>query len=489
MAVIAPALVPGPAPGTEAPRLFGTDGIRMIVGREMTPEFIAGIASALGSYLGGRGEVLIARDFRVSSEAMTRILAGGLMMHGIDVREMGPMPTPTLQFNVLALGAAMGLTVTASHNPNEFNGIKFTGPEGFEIPREVERVLERSIHGRAYGPLLWDRVGNLRVDAEGIDRYVRSILHHAGNDRVRHWNPLVVLDAGNGTSAVTSPALLRLLGCRVITLNASPDGHFPGRPSEPTEENLWALRKAVVGFGAQLGVAHDGDSDRVAFVDERGRFVPGEAALALFAQYRLRSMPGRSIVMSVTSSSVVEDVVRAEGGRLEVTRSGSLAVAEGIRKHDAAMGGEENGGYYWPEHQVARDGPMSSARMLCLLADAGRPLSELCDELPRYVVLKRKVPLPASQRAEVIAGVRGLLEKGSERLLTIDGVKGYYPEGWILVRPSGTEPICRIYAESRQPSLAALLLERGLAAVEGARHAVPSGPTPSIAGIPATFGR
>jgi phosphomannomutase/phosphoglucomutase len=464
---------------SEAPRLFGTDGIRMVVGRDMTPGFIAQVASALGTVMQGRGEVLLARDFRVSSGAMAQILAGGLMMHGINVREMGPMPTPCLQFNVQALQAEMGLTITASHNPNEFNGIKFTGPEGMEIPRGVEQRIESAIHRQEFCQPSWDRVGDLRVDGEGIDRYVRSILHHAGSDTIREWNPLVVLDAGNGTSAVTSPALLRELGCRVITLNASPDGHFPGRPSEPTEENLWALRKAVVEFGARLGIAHDGDSDRVAFVDEKGRFVPGELAMALFAQARLRQKLGRTIVTSITSSTVVEDVVRAEGGRFEVTRSGSLPVAEGVRAHDAVFGGEENGGYYWPEHQVARDGPMSSARMISLLADAGRPLSELVDALPHYVVLKTKAPLSKPDRPGVMARVAELLEHGADRLVTIDGVKGFYPEGWILIRASGTEPICRVYAESRHSNSAQGLLNRGLDVLERARAVgVRSDPTP-----------
>lgn len=454
----------------DPPRLFGTDGIRRVIGQDMTPAFVADVASALGTYLGGQGEVLLARDFRVSSEAMTHLLAGGLLMHGIDVRDMGPMPTPCLQFNVLALRARLGLTVTASHNPNEFNGIKVTGPEGFEIPRGVERIIEGSMHSRTFGDLRWDRVGDRRVDGEGVDRYLRSILHHAESEKVRAWNPLVVLDAGNGTSAVTSPAMLRRLGCRVITLNASPDGHFPGRPSEPTEENLWALRKAVVDFGAHLGIAHDGDSDRVAFVDETGRFVPGEATMALFAQERLRAERGGAIVTSVTSSSVVEDVVRDAGGRFEVTRSGSLPVAEGVRAHRAVLGGEENGGYYWPEHQVARDGPMSSAAMIRLLAEAGRPLSELVGELPQYTVLKQKVPLAKDERPMVMARVRELLEHGADRLVTIDGVKGFYPEGWILVRPSGTEPICRVYAESKRPSVAIGLMDRGLAFVAEARR-------------------
>jgi phosphomannomutase/phosphoglucomutase len=467
---------PRPADSTDIPRLFGTDGIRMVVGRDMTPPFVASVASALGTFLGGKGEVLVAQDFRVSSEAMSRIFAGGLLMLGVNVRSMGPMPTPCLQYNVRALGAQMGITVTASHNPNEFNGIKFTGPDGLEISPEAERTIERSIHLAAFLEGAWDRVGDLREDGEGVDRYVRSILHHTASDRIREWNPLVVLDAGNGTSAVTSPALLRQLGCRVITLNTNPDGHFPGRPSEPTEENLWALRKAVVEFGADLGIAHDGDSDRVAFVDELGRFVPGETSLALFAQKRLHERGDGTVVTSVTSSSVVEDVVRAENGALIVTRSGSLPVAEGVRTHKAVFGGEENGGYYWPEHQVARDGPMSSARMIALLAESRDPLSALVDRLPKYSVLKTKVPLARVDVPALMERVRAQMTEDADRLLAIDGVKGYFPDGWVLIRPSGTEPICRVYAESRSPEAAKRLLDRGLRIVEASRPAGSAAP-------------
>jgi phosphomannomutase/phosphoglucomutase len=362
----------------------------------------------------------------------------------------------------------MGVTVTASHNPNEFNGIKFTGPEGTEIPRDAEQIIERTMQQKKFNLGTWDRVGTLRVDRDGIDRYLTSIVGHTDVASVRQWNPVVVLDSGNGTSAVTSPGLLRALGCRVITLNASPDGHFPGRPSEPTEENLWALRRAVVEFGAQLGIAHDGDSDRVAFVDEKGRYVPGDVTLALLAKYRLLAHPGATIVTSVTSSTLVEDVVRAGGGVLKETRSGSLAVAAGILESGATFGGEENGGYYWPEHQVARDGPMSSAKMLELLAQLHRPLSELTAELPSYVVAKTKVPMSGLLRERAMARVRTELEGEALRTVTIDGIKAYYEDGWILVRPSGTEPVCRIYGESRENARAQDLMAHGVALVNAA---------------------
>ena len=449
-----------------APRLFGTDGIRLVVGREMTPVFVAEVASALGTYLHGEGEVLVAWDFRTSSEAMARIVEGSLLMHGVSVREMGTMPTPCLQFNIRALGAGMGVTVTASHNPTEFNGIKFTGPQGIEIPRDAERAIEEAIHRRQFAPEAWDHVGTLRSDQDGVGRYLTSILGHADVAKIRAARPLVVLDPGNGTSAVTSPRLLRELGCQVITLNANPDGYFPGRPSEPTEENLWALRKAVVDLGAQLGVAHDGDSDRVAFVDNQGRYLPGDVTLALFAQARLREHPGGTVVTSVTSSTLVEDVVARLGGEVVITRSGSLPVATGVLASHAIFGGEENGGYYWPEHQVARDGPMSSAKMIELVVSSGRTLAELVDELPKYNVAKTKVPLARQLRLPVVERVRRALSEETDRLVTLDGVKAFYPDGWLLVRPSGTEPICRVYAEAHDAADAKLRMEHGVDLVQ-----------------------
>jgi phosphomannomutase/phosphoglucomutase len=445
-----------------APRLFGTDGIRQVVGEEMTPVFVAEVGSALGTYLHGSGEVLIARDFRTSSEAMSRILAGTLLMKGVNVRDMGTMPTPCLQFNIRALGATMGLTVTASHNPNEFNGIKFTGPQGIELPRESEQAMEWAIHRHEYAPGTWDRVGSLRADPDGIDRYVSSILHHTDVPIVRAARPRVVLDPGNGTSAVTSPRLLRELGCQLITLNANPDGYFPGRPSEPNEENLWALRKTVVDVGAAIGIAHDGDSDRVAFIDEKGQFLPGDIAMAVLARERLRQRPGGTVVTSVTSSTLIEDVVEAGAGILEVTRSGSLPVAQRILEREAVFGGEENGGYYWPEHQVARDGPMSSTKMIELLVRSRRPLSELVATLPRYYLSKTKVPLVRPFRDRVLARVHERLEQEADRLVTLDGQKAYYPDGWLLVRPSGTEPICRIFAEGRSAERAKELMAHGV---------------------------
>jgi phosphomannomutase / phosphoglucomutase len=448
--------------------LFGTDGIRKVVGTEITPAFIARVITAYATWVDGPGPVLIAHDYRTSSDGIARICSGTLQMNGVDVFEMGVMPTPSLQFNVLALRARAGLMVTASHNPTEFNGIKFCGPQGLELPHAAERAIESAYERGAGRPADWSGMGRIRAETEGINRYLDSIVTSVKTQEIRARPPSVVLDCGNGTSASTAPHLLHVrLGCGLTTLNANPDGSFPGHPSEPTRENLVDLARIVPGSDADIGVAFDGDSDRVAFVDESGNYIPGETVLALFARDVLRQHPRETIVTSITSSSAVADVVRAEGGNLVVTRSGSLPVAEGIAEHHAPFGGEENGHFYWPAHQNAPDGPMSCAKMIELLAREGRPLSELVRDLPSYCVVKEKVPLPPATRSEVMLRVAEVLEKEADRTVTIDGVKAFFPDGWVLVRPSGTEPICRIFAESKDMATANRLSRKGIDLING----------------------
>jgi phosphomannomutase/phosphoglucomutase len=442
--------------------LFGTDGIRKVVGEDMTPPFVARVISAFAEWVDGPGPVLIAHDYRTSSDGIARLCSGTLQMNGVDVLELGVMPTPCLQFNVLALRARAGLMITASHNPTEFNGIKFCGPRGLEIPPSAERQIEDAYAHTRNRFVPWNRMGQIRAESGGIRRYIDSVTSNVDRAMIQAAAPTVVLDCGNGTSAATSPLLLHSgLGCGLTTLNANPDGSFPGHPSDPTEENLRSLQRLVPESGAILGIAHDGDSDRIAFVDERGKYVSGDITLALLARDVLRHQPGATIVTSITSSTAIEDVVRAEGGKLAVTRSGSLAVAEAIAENSAAFGGEENGHFYFPAHQNAPDGPMSSAKVIEILVREGRPMSELVQELPRYSVIKTSVPLPPAVRDTVMAQAAERLKEGAVRTVTLDGVKAFYPTGWLLVRPSGTEPICRVLSESKTPDIAQSLNRKG----------------------------
>jgi phosphomannomutase/phosphoglucomutase len=275
----------------------------------------------------------------------------------------------------------------------------------------------------------------------------------------------VVLDPGNGAGCVVSPFLLRSLGCRILTLNAQPDGAFPGRLPEPTPDHLGDLMRVVSEVHADLGIAHDGDADRATFVDETGAFVVGDKALALLAKAALKGRGG-TVVTPVSTSSVVEEVVRAAGGKMVRTRVGSPIVARTMFESGAAFGGEENGGVIFPDHQFCRDGAMTAAKMVELIAHEGKPLSALVAALPQFYIKKANVSVPV-ERHEAVLGSIADLAKG-RKVDATDGVKILEKDGAVLVRPSGTEPVFRVYAEARTAARADALAEEGVALVKKA---------------------
>jgi phosphomannomutase/phosphoglucomutase len=430
--------------------LFGTNGIREVVGETLTAQFVADIVGAIAEVHSGKGPAIVGTDARTSSPALGRVASGALSMGGIDVIELGILPTPAIQYNVPKLGAAFAVIITASHNPPEFNGIKGIAPDGLEFTRETELKVEAAYASRKFARVPFDRIGNISSDSNGGERYVSGVLSCVKTDAIRKKQLSVILDCGNGTSVATDPILLRRLGAKYVTLNGNFDGTFPGRNSEPTEANLQGLVKSVRAIGADLGVAHDGDADRAAFVDEKGTYVPGEKILTLLARESAKAHGGGLVVTPVTSSDSVAEVIAPYGGRVHYTRVGSPVVARTMKDMGGVFGGEENGGAIFAEHQLARDGAMTLARIMELLALSGKSLSTLIAELPPYHLVKVKVRCPVSLREEVLKEVPGLVNpRGDSEVVTLDGVKVRLPDGWVLVRPSGTEPIYRIFAESK----------------------------------------
>jgi len=254
----------------------------------------------------------------------------------------------------------------------------------------------------------------------------------------------------------------------VVTLNGHVDGTFPGHLSEPTAENVADLRRTVPAIGADLGIAHDGDADRAVFVDASGRYVPGEEILTLLAEDAVRRNPGGVVVTPVTASQSVEDAVTAAGGSVVYTRVGSPTVTHEIQARKAVFGGEENGGLIFPRFQLARDGAMTAAGVLDLLARRETTLADALADLPKYTLLKEKTTCPVAQRSTVLARLTATFSKENDRVVTIDGVKVWREGGWVLMRPSGTEPIFRIFAESKDPAKARALVDAGVAAVRAA---------------------
>jgi phosphomannomutase / phosphoglucomutase len=449
-------------------RLFGTNGIREVVGESLTAPFVTRVAAAITSVVSVGPPIVVGWDGRTSSPEFARIVSSTLALAGHRVIELGVLPTPAIQYNVKRLGAQLGVIVTASHNPPEFNGLKCIAADGLEVPRAVEESIEQAVERNAVVTARFDGVGEVVPDYDGARQYVHGILAQVDVARVRARHFTVVLDCGNGASIPTSPRLLRELGCRVIALNANLDGTFPGHLSEPTEPNLRDLVHAVPAAGADLGIAHDGDADRAIFVEAGGRYVPGEEMLTLLGKDAVERTPGGIVVTPVSASQSVEDAVTAAGGSVVYTRVGSPSVTHEMQARHAVFGGEENGGLIFPAFQYARDGAMTAAGVLDLLARKGTDLASALAGLPKYTFLKEKAPCPVPLRDAVLARISATLGAGSDRVVTIDGVKVYRDGGWVLLRPSGTEPLFRVFAESKDPARARALADAGLAAVKSA---------------------
>ncbi|RLI11976.1 phosphoglucosamine mutase [Candidatus Bathyarchaeota archaeon] len=447
-------------------RLFGTNGIRGVANVELTPEFCARVGLAIGTYFGG-GEIIIGRDARLSGQMIANAVVSGLLAAGCKVRDVGLAPTPMIQYAVRHFGADGGVVITASHNPPEYNGIKVLRPDGVELSREQEKEVEEIYFEQKFKPAPWSSLGSIRPLRGALEAYIEAIKEHVDEEAIRKAGFKVALDPANSVGVIPALRLLKELGCKVVLVNGEIDGRFPGRHPEPKPENLGVLSKVVRSSGADLGVAYDGDADRSIFVDELGRVHWGDKSFAIVARWFLAGRPGEVVVTPVSSSSLVREVVEGCGGKLIWTKVGSVIVSHKMMEIGAKLGGEENGGIFFGPHQPVRDGPMSTALMLHILAEERRPLSALMDELPRYYLMKASVKCPHELKPVALERLRARFEHLSP--LTIDGVRVWYEDGSsVLMRPSGTEPIFRLYAEARSEERVKEVLEEHIKIVEEA---------------------
>ncbi|MCJ2554824.1 MAG: phosphoglucosamine mutase [Candidatus Thermoplasmatota archaeon] len=444
-------------------RLFGTNGIRGIVGEEMTPDLAHRVGRAAGFLWRGQ-PVAVGNDTRTSGPMLKAALIAGLTAAGCQVSDLGRSPSPGVQLYVKEHDVVGGVIVTASHNPPEFNGLKVLDAEGMELPRTTEEEIERLYFENAFEAPSWNTVGEVYRVRGANRRYRDAILEQVDREAIRKRAFRVVLDCANGASSFTSPYVLRALGCRVLTLNAQPDGTFPGHPPEPRPEHLEEMTALVGETGADLGAAHDGDADRVIFADEEGGYVYGDRSLALVAGHVVAKAGGGTVVTPVSSSSCVEDAVRAAGGQVTYTPVGAPLVARKMFEVHATFGGEENGGLIFPQHQYTRDGALGLAVMLEILASGMETLSARLRELPTYHLVKGRLPCPPGSRDEVMdALARHVAGRKVDRT---DGLKVFYDAGWVLVRPSGTEAIIRVFAEGKTPRDAQRLYDEVMGTLE-----------------------
>jgi phosphomannomutase/phosphoglucomutase len=441
----------------KVPRLFGTNGIRGVVGKDIDVDFAFRLGCS-ASALFRTGGILVGRDGRDSSRMLEEGLAAGILSQGRNVVSAGLIPTPALQFLVKDTAAEGGIVITASHNPPEYNGFKVVDSDGVEVPRAKEERIERMMDARQWR---FSKKTGKRFSPEGLlETYLRSLKHHSGATGRPFRGLKVVVDCGNGVAGLTTPRVLAELGCEVVTMNDNIDGSFAGRPSEPRPENLGGLSRTVLEEGADLGVAHDGDGDRALFVDETGTVHWGDRTFALVEDEVLRENRGGRVVTPVNSSMAVREIAAKRGGKLVLTKVGSIFVSRTMLATGAVLGGEENGGIFYAPHHPVRDGTMAALLVLKAMARNRIKLSRLLGRLPRFFMAKEKFECREDARKKrAIALLRAKL--GRRVTSTLDGVRvDVKGRGWVLVRASGTEPLVRLYAEGRtEKELSGILKE------------------------------
>ena len=451
--------------------VFGSSGVRGVVGEELTPAFVGRIAAAAGRVFDA-DTVALARDTRTTGRLLADVAAGTLASVGADVDRLGVLPTPGLQAYAERHGVP-AVMITASHNPPAYNGVKLIGDDGVELPKPtLERIEDRLDEGGERG-VGYASVGRSRRIEGADEAYVDGLLERleteGRRDRIAGADLTVALDPGHGAGCLTSPEFLRELGCRVVTVNAQPDGHFPGRDPEPVAANLADLRRLVRASDADVGIAHDGDADRAIFVDEAGRHIDGEASFAALAAAELDE--GDAVVSAVNVSQRLVDVVGAAGADLELTPIGSTYLITRIRElrasgRSVSIAGEGNGGVFFPDARIARDGAGTAARFLDLLVD--RSASEVAAEYDGYVTRRRNIEYDDPEEREAMLSAAESYARGADaEVTTLDGYRLDYGDGWVLVRPSGTEPLVRLYAEARSEDRAEALLEAVHGAITG----------------------
>ena len=428
--------------------MVSVSGIRGRVGEALTPEVVARYAAGFGAWASSRGSsrnIVVGRDSRVSGPMFHRCVLGALQSVGCDVIDVGLTTTPTCQLAVEHHHAAGGLMISASHNPIEWNALKFIGPTGLFL-ENAEGAEMRALVESGIPRARWDQLGQIESDDSAVQRHIDRVLSIPYLDvegiRGRRFN--VALDCVRGAGAIIMPLLLDRLGCRVTAINLETDGRFP-HPPEPVAENLGELERLVLRAGSSIGFAVDPDVDRLALVSDAGKAIGEDFTLALAARVVLRHKRG-PVVTNLSTSRIVEDVANAAGMPVIRTPVGEVNVAVRMRDEHAPIGGEGNGGVILSEVHLGRDAPVGAALLLQLLHEDNTSLSQIVSGLPRYAIVKDKLDRPNASLDTVYDALRSAFPGAAAD--SQDGLRLSWPDRWVHVRPSGTEPIVRVIAEA-----------------------------------------
>ena len=445
--------------------MISVSGIRGRVGHGLTPEVVARYAAAFGAWAvarakerGSRTSVVLGRDSRVTGPLFHSVTRAALESVGADVIDIGLTTTPTLQLAVEHHHAAGGLGITASHNPIEWNALKFIGPDGLFLSA-AQGAEMRALVDAGIPYAQWDALGEVHFDGEAVARHLDAVLALPFIDveGIRARSFRVAYDACRGAGGAVIPKLLDLLGCEVEAIELEPDGRFP-RPPEPVAENLVALQTLVQKTGAQIGFATDPDVDRLALVDDTGRAIGEDYTLALATRVVLRHRKG-PVVTNLSTSRIVDDMAAEHGVSVVRAPVGEVNVALKMRAVGAVIGGEGNGGVILPELHLGRDAPLGVALLLQAMHEDAEPLSRTVARYPRYTIIKDKLDRPSKPLDAVYTALREAF--ADAEVDTQDGLRLGWSDRWVHVRPSGTEPIVRVIAEGPDEAAARGLVEKG----------------------------
>jgi phosphomannomutase len=429
-------------------------GVRGVIGESLTPTLLTRFAQAFGTYV-GKGTIVMGRDTRTSGEMVRHAVVAGLVSSGCRVIDLDICPVPTVQLLVRQMSARGGICITASHNPAEWNALKFINSAGLFLAEAQARQLLDIYHQGEYVKVAGAEMRSVEPSMVALDLHIKAVMDALGPLPAGARKLRVAIDSCNGAGSVVAPRLLSELGVEVIPINTTPDGLFP-RGAEPVPENLGALCQAVIENGADVGFAQDMDADRLAVVSERGVAIGEEYTLVLAVRRVLAKERG-PVVANLSTTYVLDAVARAFDCPIYRSRIGEANVTEEMQRHGAVIGGEGNGGVIYPRINYARDSLVGMALILHLLADTRRTVSEILSELPRSFMIKEKRACRSDKIGRVLKIVRG--EFAQYPMDTRDGIKVMMDDGWFLVRGSNTEPIIRLVAEADTEETARRMIE------------------------------
>lgn len=441
------------------PLKISINGVRGIVGETLTPSLVVDFAHAFGTYV-GPGPVLVSRDTRPSGDMVASCVFAGLIACGCEVVDLGICPTPALQLLARETEAVGGVAVTAGHNDEAWNALKFVRQDGLLLNFYQGEELLDIYHQKEFARAAWDALRPVRQDDGAIARHLERIRSVLDVERIRGKGLKVAVDCCNGACSGSTPAFLESLGCEVVAINVEPELGFPHEP-EPTARNMSQLRAMVKASGADVGFAQDADGDRLGVVAESADHPSEEHSLCLVAMHLLAQTPG-TVVTNLSTTSALEEIAQQCGGSVVRTKIGQAYVAEAARDYGAVVAGEGSGGVVMPRINYAHDSTAAIGHILQFMAQEGKPLSALIARIPERHMAKDKMACPPQLVFAILQQLRDQLEDGDAGDAQVDlqdGIRLAWPDGWVHVRASMTEPLIRVISESLDAERAEELLE------------------------------